>query len=180
MKSFCFLLSQPEKMVKALGIVPPERQTVLPKMIQGTSDYLILMCVFQLGSILTLLPQSLIVSVPNIHVLILLASIFIAISMLMHQSLITRKGFFNSIAYLWLSLLFLGGLVLTQLVITATKYSYNPDIVPSSKSEIMSGFSSNMTFSIYLAIAMIYLLGLTLVFLGTILSWCDLRRWLYT
>lgn len=179
MKSFCFLLSQPEKMVKALGIVPPGRQTVLPKIIQGTSYYLLLMCVFQLGSILTLLPQSLIVSIPNIQFLIFSASIFIAISMLMHQSLITRKGFFNSIAYLWLSLLFLGGLVLTQFVMTAGAYTGNSDQVPSSMPEIMLGFSSNMTFSIHFAIAIIYALGLALVFFGTILSWQDLRRWLY-
>ncbi|ESA36460.1 hypothetical protein N836_00870 [Leptolyngbya sp. Heron Island J] len=163
----------------ALGIVPPGRQTVLPRIIQVTSCYLILMCVFQLGSILTLLPQNLIVSVPNIHILIVSASIFIAISMLMHQSLITRKGWLNSITYLWFSLLFLGGVVLTQLVVTADAYTYAPDVIASSTSEIMSGFSSNMSFSIYLVIAIIYTLGLVLVFLGTLLSWRDLRRWLY-
>ena len=178
-KSFCLLLSQPEKMVKALGIVPPGKQTVLPKIIQITSYYLLVMCLFQLGSILTLLPQNLVVSVPQLHTLIILAACFMIISAAAYQSLVTRKGLLNSVPRLWVSLLVLGGLLIAQTLITSDEYNKNSDQIAASMADVLASFSSNMTFVIYSGIVIIYLLGLPLIFFGTIFSWRDLRRWLY-
>ncbi|MEM1252566.1 MAG: toll/interleukin-1 receptor domain-containing protein [Cyanobacteria bacterium P01_H01_bin.21] len=177
MRSFCLLFSQPEKMVKALGIVPPGRQIVTPRIIQWVSYYLVLMAILQFGSILILLPQSLLVTIPKIKILIVSALVFIVLSTLVYRSLVNRRGQFNSIARLWLSILFLGGLLFNQAGIVSAEHNHFTD--SSVALDFMSGLSWNMTSGIYLAIFVVYLLGLPLTFLGTVLSWHDLRRWLY-
>ena len=177
MKSFCLLFSQPEKMVKALGIVPPGRQTVTPRIIQWISYYLVLMAILQFGSIVILLPQSLLVTIPKIQILIVSAAVFIALSTLVYQSLVNRRGRFNSITSLWLSILFLGGLLFNQTGIVSAEYNHFTN--SSVALDFMSGLSLNISSGIYLAIFVVYVLGLPLTFLGTVLSWHDLRRWLY-
>ncbi|MEM6255893.1 MAG: toll/interleukin-1 receptor domain-containing protein [Cyanobacteria bacterium P01_D01_bin.156] len=175
-KAFSYLLSQPEKMVKALGIVPPGDQIVLPRIVQWIGYYLILLCILQLGSLLTLLFQNFIVfSIPNISSLITSASVFIAVSIFLYRSLFTREGLFNSIAYLWMAIFSLGGLILYQFSITSDDYMEVPEHLKTSMLE----FSASMSFGIYIAITGIYLFGLLIILLGTIVSWQDLRRWLY-
>ena len=178
-----FLFSQPEKMVKALGIVPPGEQTVTPRIIQWFGYYLILMSILQFGAAAVLLHQSILNSIPSIQILLVLACIFITVSRLLYQSLIHRKGKLNSILYLWLSILFLGGLILSQTGISGT-------LIPDSEGNNFGGLvftsidfllrlSSHMTFGIYIAILAAYIVGLFLTVIGTIFSWNDLRRWLY-
>lgn len=88
--AFSLLLSQPEKMGKALGSVPLNRQTVLPTAVQGIRYYLMLLCIFELGSALTLFLQSLQASTTNIGLLIILTAVFIAVALSLYRGLATR------------------------------------------------------------------------------------------
>ena len=179
MRSFCLLFSQPEKMVKALGIVPPGRQTVTPRIVQWISYYLILMSILQFGSVAVLLPQSLLSTIPKIQILQVLAFIFIAISMLLYRSLINRQGKLNSIIYLGFSILFLGVLLFSQALIANSIYSNSSDSSLLAVTDFLLVLSSHMTFGIYFAIVLTYVLGLFAVIIGTIFFWNDLRRWIY-
>lgn len=174
LKCFSLLMSQPNKILKALGIIPSSQQTVFPLAIQVIVYGLTLQSFFLLGSILITLfvrffyPQ-------DLHPLgglslMISSGIGLIISWHTRNSVITRRGVFASRSRLTAAIAFLGLVITTQ---TLTLIVYASDSMEIDNSIDMLAVAFVAIFLVYI-MKLITVTGLMVVFRGS------LKRWLGT
>ncbi len=170
------LLPQPEKLLKALGVVPISRQVIYPRIIQIIDYYLILLVFFTCS---VWIPLSLefgrqFIQLDNFVTFVIANIIFTALILwsvlLSRQALVTRRGSGASLGRLIISLLWVGLVNLAQsLYITIT--------VMAAVALTGIKLEQDLRGSVTLFMPLSYSVGFILiVFLG-IFNWRDLTRW---
>jgi hypothetical protein len=170
------LLSQPEKLLKALGVVPISRQVIYPRIIQIIDYYLILLGFFTCSVWIPLSLEFgrqfiqldnfiLFVTVNIILTALILWSVFVS-----RQALVTRTGKNASLGRLIASLLWVGLINFIQtwsiifMVIAATELT-------GIKLE------QDLRGSVTLFLPLSFSIGFILIVVLGIFNWRDLTRW---
>lgn len=159
------MLSEPTKILKALGTAPMGSQTVLPPIIQVLVGYLITLGVFTIGSWSISIFQlrfaiTPINTIPQILVLLIfLITIFCTV-----KSIINRTGRMASLRNLILVLIFVIGV---SILILITSIIYLNIIIDAD----------DATGSIIFINLYIYFIGLILIGFLSLRYWKDLRGW---
>jgi hypothetical protein len=162
---FAQLLPEPTKLLKALGIMPLGKQTVLPAMIQALVFYLSFLAVLTVGGWLTfILEPNYRISLQEAAIILALVGVFLGSTIVTIESLIHRKGLVTSLWRLVTILLLLGttswlqmGLVFDDMVLQTSGWNFlwKPAVL----------------------IQMIALVGLCWMVLMSVWYWEDLLRW---
>lgn len=169
------LLSEPNKLLKALGVVPVGNQIVLPPVVQVFIYFLTLLAILTVGSwaifFLTHLTKLHLASLGFIAILL---SIYLGIIALLVRALINRRGVMASRIGLLLGLLLLGFLILVQLI-TVIIHLPGLAIAPSQQDDAAAFIKGGM--SIFVIVPLVYTLGMITSGAFSLWFWRDLRRW---
>ncbi|NMF82431.1 toll/interleukin-1 receptor domain-containing protein [Nodosilinea sp. P-1105] len=169
-KAFSRLLSQPEKLLHSLGIVPAGRQVVLPPAVQAISFYLTFIGIFFVASLLFTLGIERFTFHPvSIAILVAIAATFLAIVTFTRTSLISRRGYVTSGWSLLAAMVGLGVCVGLKLLVVLIEHSQLPqhDFPTASQMSVYALFGAMLAYG----------LGLVYVVFWSLLYWQDLRRW---
>jgi hypothetical protein len=170
------LLPQPEKLLKALGVVPISRQVIYPRIIQIIDYYLILLVFFTCS---VWIPLSFefgrqFIQLDHFVTFVIANVIFTAVILwsvlLSRQAMVTRMGSGASLGRLIVSLLWVGLVNLAQsLYITIT--------VMAALALTGIKLEQDLRGSVTLFMPLSYTVGFILIVLLGIFNWRDLTRW---
>ncbi len=169
-KAFSRLLSQPEKLLHSLGVVPAGRQVVLPPAVQAISFYVTFLGILFGASLLfTLGIEQFAFHPVSIAMLVAIAAACLAIVTFTRTSLISRQGYVTSSGSLLAAMVGLGVCIALKLLIVLVEHSQLPqDDFPTS--------SQMIVYALFGAV-LAYGLGLGGVVFWSLRDWRDLRRW---
>ena len=168
MKAFSHLLSDPQNLVKALGIVPSGRQIVLPPAIHILSYYLAFISILVFGSTLFIVSHQ---KLETNFLLIILTAGFLLTSWLVRQSIVTRRGWFASVIFCWLALLVLGQFLSWQ----AALLKQSIDLEVQTWQGLVSIVHGE--WRVFEALTVTNSIGYWLVISWALFCWRDVRRW---
>jgi hypothetical protein len=170
------LLPQPEKLLKALGVVPISRQVIYPRIIQMIDYYLILLgfftfsvwipLFFEFGRQFIQLDNFVVFVIANIILTaLILWSVFIS-----RQALVTRMGKAASLGRLIASLLWVGFINFIQ-----TWYIIFMVMAATALTGIK--LEQDLRGSVTLFLPLSFMVGFILIIILGIFNWRDLTRW---
>jgi hypothetical protein len=170
------LLPQPEKLLKALGVVPISRQVIYPRIIQMLDYYLILLgfftcsvwipLSFEFGRQFIQLDNFVTFVIANIILTgLILWSVFVS-----RQALVTRTGNGASLGRVIVSLLWVG-------LINFIQTWYIIFMVMAATALTGIKLEQDLRGSVTLFLPLSFIVGFILIFFLGIFNWRDLTRW---
>lgn len=159
--SMAELLPEPAKLLSALGVRPTGDRMVLPPIIMSMYYFLVLLCIFILGSNLKNgyeYPKRLLEALPQ--TIVTLALIF-GLLFWMNRGLLQRKGWLASFTNFSLALVGLGVLTFAQLIVYLINIS-----------DVTKDFSNAVAYP-----AMGYLIGMLVMSIFLAFRYRDVRLW---